>query len=166
MYSKINITLAGIFCLFFLSFCAQSDDQASVRQADTETAAEIPSAAASEIQVDDLRARPAGEGSMSAAYFTITNHTSAADTLLSISSDAAQLLEIHESFEGEDGMMGMREIEGLEIPAGSVVHLEPGGYHVMLMRLNEDLEAGQTFEMTLHFARNGDETVEVPVRPM
>lgn len=166
MYSKINLTLAGIICLFFLSFCTPSDEPSLERQTESETAAENPTAAASDIQLDNFRVRAAGEGGMSAAYFTITNHTSTADTLLSISSDVAQLLEIHESFEGEDGMMGMREIEGLEIPAGSVIHLEPGGYHVMLMRLNRDLEVGQTFEMTLHFAQKGDETVEVSVRPM
>src|SRR5690625_7500169 len=111
MYSKINLTLAGIICLFFLSFCTPSDEPSLERQTESETAAENPTAAASDSQLDNFRVRAAGEGGTSAAYFTITNHTSTADPLLALSSDAAQLLQLHRRFEREDGMTGMREIE-------------------------------------------------------
>ena len=156
MYSKTKIFLSGIFCLLFLTFCAESENRESPQQQVTD----------SELRIDDLRARPANEGSMSAAYFTISNHTASPDTLLSISSDVAQLVEIHESFEMEDGMMGMRETETLEIQAGSVVRLEPGGYHIMLIRLNETLEIGDQFDLTLHFSQKGEEIVQVTVQQL
>ncbi|TVR21759.1 MAG: copper chaperone PCu(A)C [Nitriliruptor sp.] len=61
-------------------------------------------------------------------------------------------------------MMGMREIEALDIPAGETVSLVPGGYHLMLLELADDLTPGETFELTLTFASAGEVTVNVEVR--
>lgn len=61
-------------------------------------------------------------------------------------------------------MMGMREIEALDIPAGETVSLAPGGYHLMLLDLAADLEPGQEFDLTLEFERAGERTVTVTVR--
>jgi periplasmic copper chaperone A len=61
-------------------------------------------------------------------------------------------------------MMGMRAIDGLDIPAGETVALEPGGYHLMLLDLATDLEPGQEFEVTLRFEGAGERTVTVTVR--
>lgn len=61
-------------------------------------------------------------------------------------------------------MMGMREIEALDIPAGETVSLVPGGYHLMLLELADDLVPGETFELTLRFATAGEVTVDVEVR--
>jgi periplasmic copper chaperone A len=61
-------------------------------------------------------------------------------------------------------MMGMREIERLEVPAGSTVRLVPGGHHLMLLELAEDLVPGTEFDLTLTFAEAGDMTVPVEVR--
>lgn len=154
MYSKTTLFLSGMFCLLFLTFCAESENRESLQQ----------QAADPELRIEDPRARPANESSMSAAYFTISNHTTSPDTLLSVSSDVAQLIEIHESYEMEDGMMGMRETNMLVIESGSVVHLEPGGYHVMLIRLNEALEVGDQFDLILHFSQKGEEIVQVTVQ--
>lgn len=161
MYPIQQYLTAGLFFLLFFTNCTETENQESAQQPqDTVTELET----SRDLQIDDPRARAASEGSMSAAYFTISNHTSSPDTLLSISSDVAQLIEIHESFEMEDGMMGMRETGALEIPAGSVIHLEPGGYHIMLIRLNETLETGDQFDLTLHFSQKGEETVQVTVQ--
>lgn len=61
-------------------------------------------------------------------------------------------------------MMGMREIEQLDIPAGTTVELVPGGYHLMLIDLADDLVPGEEYELTLTFADAGDVTVTVEVR--
>lgn len=61
-------------------------------------------------------------------------------------------------------MMGMREIDAIEIPAGATVELVPGGLHIMLMALVDDLMPGDTFELTLSFEQAGDLTVIVEVR--
>lgn len=61
-------------------------------------------------------------------------------------------------------MMGMREIEALDVPAGATVSLEPGGHHLMLLELAADLVPGESFELTLEFAETGERTVTVEVR--
>lgn len=59
------------------------------------------------------------------------------------------------------GVMKMAPVASIEIPAGKVVKLEPGGYHVMLLDLAKPLTTGQNFTLTLTFAGLG--AVEVPV---
>jgi periplasmic copper chaperone A len=116
------------------------------------------------IHIEGTWARPASEGRMSAAYFLITNYEDEADTLLSVQSDVARLVEIHESYESNEGMMGMREIPQLEIPARSTVRLEQGGLHIMLIQVTRTLADGDTFELRLNFAGHGEKTIEIPVR--
>ena len=62
------------------------------------------------------------------------------------------------------GMMTMREVDSIEVPAGETVALEPGGYHVMLIDLQRDLEPGDTVEATLTFESGAEETVTAEVR--
>ena len=61
-------------------------------------------------------------------------------------------------------MMGMREIDALDVPAGETASLEPGGHHLMLLELADDLVPGDSFELTLEFADAGELTVTVEVR--
>ena len=64
-----------------------------------------------------------------------------------------------------DQAMTMVELaDGLELPAGEAVNLEPGGYHVMLLQLAEPLVAGETFDLTLTFETAGTQVVSVEVR--
>lgn len=61
--------------------------------------------------------------------------------------------------------MRMRQVEGgIELPAGGQVELKPGGYHVMLIGLTRDLNAGEKFPVTLQFASGATLTVEAEVR--
>lgn len=101
---------------------------------------------------------------MSAIYMRILNADAEADSLVGVSGDVAELVEIHETFETEDGLMGMRRIDALEIPAGSSVALRQGGMHVMLIQLRQDFTTGDTAGVTLHFKRSGDVPVSAPVR--
>lgn len=59
------------------------------------------------------------------------------------------------------GVMTMSPVSSIEVPAGKVVMLEPGGYHIMLINLVKPLTTGQSFVATLTFAGLG--AVEVPV---
>ena len=63
-----------------------------------------------------------------------------------------------------EGMMGMRPIARLEIPAGGTVELMPGGYHIMLIDLNQELKVGDKIEVTLKFEKAGDVKVTAEVR--
>lgn len=116
------------------------------------------------IHIEDPWARPAAEGRMSAIYLTLTQHGEPADTLMGASSEVASLVEIHESYEAEDGLMGMRHVEQVPLPADESVRLEQGGLHIMLIQLQQALTPGDQVELTLHFARAGDVPVQVPVQ--
>lgn len=99
-----------------------------------------------------------------AVFMRLVNDGPEADRLLAGQTDVAAVVEIHETvLEGE--VMKMRMLpEGLEIPAGDEVALRPGGYHVMLIGVRDDLEIGQRFELDLQFEGAGTVTVEVEVR--
>jgi copper(I)-binding protein len=88
--------------------------------------------------------------------------------LLSASSPVAGVVEIHEM--AMDGnVMKMRAIPGLDLPAGKAVALKPGGYHVMLMDLKQQLKPGDTVAVTLVVETGGKkESIEVkaPVKPL
>jgi periplasmic copper chaperone A len=77
-----------------------------------------------------------------------------------------QMGEGTEGMHGDDGapMMAMREIPAIDIPAGGSVELAPGGLHIMLLDLVDDLAPGDRFELTLTFEGAGDVTITVEVR--
>lgn len=61
-------------------------------------------------------------------------------------------------------MAGMQEVHKIDIPAGSSVQLQPGGYHVMLIDLAKPLAVGDTIELTLEFEKAGQKTVTVTAK--
>jgi copper(I)-binding protein len=114
-----------------------------------------------------------------AAYMELTSTVD--DQLVGASVDAsiAGTVELHETRMAETdtstmdttGMstadtapaMEMVPVDAIELPAGEVVELAPGGYHVMLLDLPAPLETGQTFTLTLDFAQAADQQVTVTV---
>lgn len=76
--------------------------------------------------------------------------TSAQDArLVEVKSPVAGVVEIHE-MKMEKDVMNMRALpNGLDLPAGKVVELKPGGYHVMLMALKQQMKEGNTVPLTL-----------------
>ena len=82
--------------------------------------------------------------------------------LVSISSPAAGVVEIHE-MTMDKGVMKMRAVQALELPAGKTVDLKPGGYHVMMMDLKQPLKDGDTvpFTMVIEGADKTKSQVEV-----
>lgn len=108
------------------------------------------------------RATPPGT-TVGAAYMTIQGGKQA-DRLVDARSDRAAMVHLH-SVEEKDGVSKMRAIEAVEIPAGQRVELAPKSTHVMLMGLDGPLVAGQTFVVTLRFAKAGEQPVTVTVKP-
>jgi copper(I)-binding protein len=101
-------------------------------------------------------------GSTSAAYMVLRSR-GGADTLLAVATDVAEVVELH-TVERDGDIMRMRPVQQIEVPAGGTTALEPGGFHVMLIGLRRDLQAGDTIRLTLTFANAGDVLVEAPVR--
>jgi copper(I)-binding protein len=86
------------------------------------------------------------------------------DRLVSASTNIAETAELHETT-AEDGSMAMQQVDGIEIPAGGEAVLEPGGFHVMLVDVTEELAEGDTVDLTLVFENAGEQAVSAEVVP-
>jgi len=118
-------------------------------------------AAGGELQVSDVWARPGLAGGNSAVYFVIENGTDSNDILLSASSDIAGAVEMHmTSMEGDN--MQMMPQQEVPIQVGKT-EFQPGGLHVMLIDLNQDLSPGDSFSLTLNFATAGEKSLDITV---
>lgn len=97
-------------------------------------------------------------------FMTITNKGDKADTLLGGEVGFAEVVEVHE-MPMIDGVMRMRQLEnGLEIPPGESVELKPGSYHIMFIKLSEQMKEGDKHAATLRFAQAGEVEVELEVK--
>ena len=113
------------------------------------------------VEIRDAWARPAVQGGNGAVYFSI--RSSEADELVSMTSDMAEAVEMHESRMSGD-VMEMRQLTSVPLRAGEEITFEPGGLHVMLVNLKQDLNAGDEIEITLHFRNYQDIPLRVPVQ--
>lgn len=109
-------------------------------------------------------ARPSVAGqSNGAAYFSIENKSSRADTFVSADSPAAGSVEIH-SMSMDGGVMRMREVGGIDLKPGAKVTMQPGnGYHLMMVDLKAPLKTGDKLPLTLHFKNAGKLEVSLSV---
>ncbi len=100
-------------------------------------------------------------------FATITSTTGG--KLVGASSPVAGTVEIHE-MKMDGDTMRMRAVAALDLPAGKAVELKPGGYHVMLIDLQQVLKAGDTVPLKL-IVEGADKQrttidVTVPVRTL
>jgi copper(I)-binding protein len=96
-------------------------------------------------------------------YVLIENRGPEADALLGASSDAAKTVELHETRQ-EGGVMRMRPLAAVEVPAGGRIEMKPGGQHIMLLGLTRDLRPGDKVTVRLRFEKAGEQTAEAEVR--
>ena len=117
------------------------------------------------IDVADAWARPtSGKDRATAAYMTIANKGKRADILKSAHTRKARLVEMRQLTMTSDGIKKVSKLEGgLPIAAGGSVVLGPDGTHLMLVGLEDALEAGEDVILTLEFARAGAVDVHVPI---
>lgn len=111
--------------------------------------------ATGDLEIETIYGLPPFTDSPIPVYLRIVNHGSAADSLLSVSSPAAEQIMMH----GGD----MSAMEVLPIPAGQSLVMEPGGLHLMLMPPTPRLVRGDSVEISLSFAQSGEVTFVVPV---
>lgn len=103
---------------------------------------------------------------VSGAYLELRADSAA--RLVKVDSPLAETVEIHE-MKMDGGMMKMRALPALELPAGQTVTLKPGGLHIMLMQLKGPLKAGGKLPLTLHVEQDGKTrsvAVEADIRAM
>ena len=107
------------------------------------------------------RATPPG-APVGGGYFTIANSGTTADRLIGGTVDVAASVEIHD-MTMDGGVMKMRQLDALEIPAGSSVTFSPSGMHLMFIGLKHQLKQGQHFTGTLMFEKAGSVQVDYEI---
>lgn len=118
----------------------------------------VPASAA---QVSDAWSPPSLVGSSTGiAYLTLTSD--ADDALVAVTSPAAKTIELH-THRKDNGVLRMRKLETIPLPAGTPVTLAPRGHHLMLYSLTTPLKEGATFPVTLQFRDAKPVTVTVQV---
>lgn len=103
----------------------------------------------------------------SGAFMPLTASTDS--KLISVASPVAKIVQVHQMTMDND-VMKMGEVDSVALPAGKAVTLDPNGYHVMLMQLNQQLKEGEQVPLTLvvEDAKGVKQTIEVkaPVRAL
>ncbi|MEE8603577.1 copper chaperone PCu(A)C [Euzebya tangerina] len=90
-----------------------------------------------------------------AAYFDITNNSEDDDVLLSADADGFEDVQLHDTVVADGSASMVEQEDGIPIPAGETVTLEPGGLHVMLIGAENDLAAGDEVTISLEFENAG-----------
>jgi copper(I)-binding protein len=107
------------------------------------------SATWAQVKVDGAWARATVQGQKATgAFMKLT--APQATRLVAVSTPVAGVAEIHE-MKMDGGVMKMRALPGLELPANQAVELKPGSYHLMLMDLKAPLMKDASVALTLTF---------------
>jgi copper(I)-binding protein/cytochrome oxidase Cu insertion factor (SCO1/SenC/PrrC family) len=99
---------------------------------------------------------------VNAGYMTLLNAGPEKVTLVKVESDSYEIIEVHE-MAAVDGLMEMREVTDMIIPANGQIQLKPGGMHLMLKKPHRHLTTGQKVDMTLTFKSGKKQWVSVQV---
>ncbi len=131
------------------------------------TSLATPAAAAGmadQISVADPRVRLAPPGArVTSAYMTFRNAGDKAARVVSAASPFAKITELHNHI-NDGGVMRMRQVKEIVVPAKGEVLLKPGSYHVMLIDMKVSLREGDQVAITLGFADGSSKTIEAPVK--
>lgn len=99
----------------------------------------------------------------SASFMTLKNSYGETINVVAAHSDVAKVIELH-THTNDNGVMRMRKIPQIEIPANGTTELKPGGLHIMLIGPHEPIKVGQTVTVELEFEDGSRKTVDMPVK--
>ena len=116
-----------------------------------------------ELIVENAHIRESIAGAPNSAAFMTLKNTSDQDIVLtSVTSQLARITELHNHI-NDEGVMRMREVPEIVVPAGQSVELKPGGLHVMFMGLATPLKQGEQGSFTLVDQSGQAYPVQAPV---
>lgn len=99
----------------------------------------------------------------SASFLTLQNVSDSEISLTKVTGNIAKNIELHEHTH-KNGMMEMRQVDKISIPANSSVELKPGGYHIMLIGLTKKIKSGDKVKLTLEFSNDTKKEITVEVK--
>ncbi len=116
------------------------------------------------VVVDDpyVRAIPPGQ-KISASFMMLINNSDKNIDLIKATSNSARNVELHEHVH-EDGMMKMRQVAKITIPAKGKTELKPGGYHIMLISLVKHIQPKDIISINLEFSDGSKQEIKAEVR--
>lgn len=117
-----------------------------------------------EIKIEKPWIRSAAAGMNTALFFNLSNNTEQDDTLKSVESDAAELIQIHETLKDENGIMRMEEIGKVAIGKKQKVEFKPMGKHIMFIVLKNDLKSGDSVLVKFNFSNSNQIIQKVIVK--
>ncbi len=139
----VSVLVFGVFSAFSSVFAGSAADAVSI--------------------VDPyVRAMPPGQPT-SAGFLGLKNNSDQDHAVVAVEGAVAKAVELH-THTMEDGIMHMSQVERVDVPAGQVVMLQPGGLHVMFMGLKKNLIPGDSVSVTLVFEDGSRKQLDVPVR--
>ena len=101
----------------------------------------------------------------SASFMTIENKSSSPLKLISAESDVSEVVELH-THTNDNGVMRMRKVPAIEVPASGKTELKPGGLHIMLIGPHKPLKMGQEISVKLNFEDGSSKSVTMHVKSM
>ncbi|MGZ8257396.1 MAG: copper chaperone PCu(A)C [Gallionella sp.] len=104
-------------------------------------------ASAADVVVEQARVRATAPGQVT-AMADLTLRSEKIALLIGVSSPAAESVELH-LMTHDNGMMKMREVKEIALPAGRSVNLSEEGYHLMLITLKAPIQEGTSVPLTL-----------------
>lgn len=116
---------------------------------------------AENIQVEGAWAKATLPG-QDAGMVSLTVTSKQAATLIGISSTACKSVEMH-SMAHDNGMMKMREVKAIKLPAGKRVDFEEAGFHLMLIGLKSALKEGEALPLTLRIKDKNQRVVNIKI---
>lgn len=123
-------------------------------------------AQADHITIKDPYAREVPPGApASASFMKLSNASNTDIQIIKANSEVAKVVELH-THTNDNGVMRMRKIPNINIPAMGQTELKPGGLHIMLIGPHQPLKMGQTVNVTLTFKDGSTKAVSMPVKSL
>ena len=120
-------------------------------------------AQAADLTVSDAWSRATPSGQSSAVVYLTVKDSGAPDTLTGASTPVASAAQLHES-RTANGVTTMRPVGTVQVSPDHELTLAPGGLHLMLTGMKQQLKTGDTFPLTVTFAHAGAVETKVTVR--
>ena len=119
---------------------------------------------AAQVQVENAWVQLAPPtATVNAAYMQIINSHVQPQTIVGLSADCCTMVMLHQTRQDGD-KVSMEHLDRLIIPAQASVHLAPGGMHIMLMGVQQELSLGRKVRMTLRFGDGSTQDIELDVK--
>jgi len=126
----------------------------------------LPTYAAAEIFIENAWIRlPPPVADTAAGYMTIRNHGNSDIEIISITTSVADHPEFH-AMSMDNGMMHMKKMDKVIIPAKGEISFSPGGNHLMLIGLTKSLKTGEHLMITLKTSDGESVMVHAEVKDM